>query len=182
MRQSNNQTGTGESRRGHWQKPDNTPNSEERALQRFAQMMIEKISSFQGDWKKPWFTEGALTWPKNLSGREYNGLNAMMLMMHCEKEGFKLPVFCTFDRVTSLNYGKDKEGGRVAAADAQGNELPRVSVNKGSKSIPVFITTFTCVDKETKEKIKYDDYKRLSAEEQKGYNVLLLSAKHESPL
>lgn len=171
MRQSNNQTGTGESRRGHWQKPDNTPNSEERALQRFAQMMIEKISSFQGDWKKPWFTEGALTWPKNLSGREYNGLNAMMLMMHCEKEDFKLPVFCTFDRVTSLNYGKDKEGGRVAAADAQGNELPRVSVNKGSKSIPVFITTFTCVDKETKEKIKYDDYKRLSAEEQKGYNV-----------
>ena len=171
MRQSNNQTGSSESRRGHWQKPDNTPNSEERALQRFAQMMIEKISSFQGDWKKPWFTEGALTWPKNLSGREYNGLNAMMLMMHCEKEGFKLPVFCTFDRVTSLNYGKDKEGGRVAAADAQGNELPRVSVNKGSKSIPVFITTFTCVDKETKEKIKYDDYKRLSAEEQKGYNV-----------
>ena len=171
MRQSNNQTGSGESRRGHWQKPDNTPNSEERALQRFAQMMIEKISSFQGDWKKPWFTEGALTWPKNLSGREYNGMNAMMLMMHCEKEGFKLPVFCTFDRVTSLNYGKDKEGGRVAAADAQGNELPRVSVNKGSKSIPVFITTFTCVDKETKEKIKYDDYKRLSAEEQKGYNV-----------
>ncbi len=171
MRQNNNQTGSGESRRGHWQKPDNTPNSEERALQRFAQMMIEKISSFQGDWKKPWFTEGALTWPKNLSGREYNGMNAMMLMMHCEKEGFKLPVFCTFDRVTSLNYGKDKEGGRVAAADAQGNELPRVSVNKGSKSIPVFITTFTCVDKETKEKIKYDDYKRLSAEEQKGYNV-----------
>ena len=48
MRQSNNQTGSGESRRGHWQKPDNTPNSEERALQRFAQMMIEKISSFQG--------------------------------------------------------------------------------------------------------------------------------------
>lgn len=171
MRQNNNQTGSSESRRGHWQKTDNTPNSEERALQRFAQMMIEKISSFQGDWKKPWFTEGALTWPKNLSGREYNGMNAMMLMMHCEKEGFKLPVFCTFDRVTSLNYGKDKEGGRVAAADAQGNELPRVSVNKGSKSIPVFITTFTCVDKETKEKIKYDDYKRLSAEEQKGYNV-----------
>ena len=89
------------------------PSAEDRALEKFAEMMIEKISTLQSDWKKPWFTEGALTWPKNLSGREYNGMNAMMLMMHCEKEGFKLPVFCTFDRVVGLNYGKDKEGGKV---------------------------------------------------------------------
>ena len=147
------------------------PSAEDRALEKFAEMMIEKISTLQSDWKKPWFTEGALTWPKNLSGREYNGMNAMMLMMHCEKEGFKLPVFCTFDRVVGLNYGKDKEGGKVPLTDAEGNELPKVSVNKGSKSIPVFITTFTCVDKETKEKIKYDDYKRLTEEERAKYNV-----------
>ena len=147
------------------------PSAEDRALEKFAEMMIEKISTLQSDWKKPWFTEGALTWPKNLSGREYNGMNAMMLMMHCEKEGFKLPVFCTFDRVVGLNYGKDKEGGKVQLADAEGNELPKVSINKGSKSIPVFITTFTCVDKETKEKIKYDDYKRLTEEEKAKYNV-----------
>lgn len=147
------------------------PSAEDRALEKFAEMMIEKISTLQSDWKKPWFTEGALTWPKNLSGREYNGMNAMMLMMHCEKEGFKLPVFCTFDRVVGLNYGKDKEGGKVQLTDAEGNELPKVSINKGSKSIPVFITTFTCVDKETKEKIKYDDYKRLSEEEKAKYNV-----------
>ena len=145
--------------------------AEDRALEKFAEMMIEKISTLQSDWKKPWFTEGALTWPKNLSGREYNGMNAMMLMMHCEKEGFKLPVFCTFDRVVGLNYGKDKEGGKVQLTDAEGNELPKVSINKGSKSIPVFITTFTCVDKETKEKIKYDDYMRLSEDEKAKYNV-----------
>ena len=147
------------------------PSAEDRALEKFAEMMIEKISTLQSDWKKPWFTEGTLTWPKNLSGREYNGMNAMMLMMHCEKEGFKLPVFCTFDRVVGLNYGKDKEGGKVQLTDAEGNELPKVSINKGSKSIPVFITTFTCVDKETKEKIKYDDYKRLTEEEKAKYNV-----------
>lgn len=147
------------------------PSAEDRALEKFAEMMIEKISTLQSDWKKPWFTEGALTWPKNLSGREYNGMNAMMLMMHCEKEGFKLPVFCTFDRVVGLNYSKDKEGCKVQLTDAEGNELPKVSINKGSKSIPVFITTFTCVDKETKEKIKYDDYKRLTEEEKAKYNV-----------
>lgn len=149
----------------------NGPSAEDRALEKFAEMMIEKISTLQSDWKKPWFTEGALTWPKNLSGREYNGMNAMMLMMHCEKEGFKLPVFCTFDRVVGLNYGKNKEGGKVKLTDSEGNELPMVSVNKGSKSMPVFITTFTCVDKETKERIKYDDYKRLPEEERSKYNV-----------
>lgn len=40
--------------------------------------MIEKIESIRGDWKKPWFMEGALQWPRNLSGREYNGMNAFM--------------------------------------------------------------------------------------------------------
>lgn len=54
--------------------------SEDRALDKFAEMMIEKINTLQNDWKKPWFTEGSLTWPKNLSGREYNGMNAVMLL------------------------------------------------------------------------------------------------------
>ncbi|MBO5058939.1 MAG: DNA primase, partial [Prevotella sp.] len=33
------------------------------------------------------------------------------------------------------------------------------------------LTTFTCVHKETKERIKWDDYKRLSQDEQEKYNV-----------
>ena len=33
------------------------------------------------------------------------------------------------------------------------------------------LTTFTCIHKETKEKIKYDDYKKLSEEEKQAYNV-----------
>ncbi len=136
------------------------PNSEDKALDLFAEMMIEKIESIRTDWKKPWFTEGALQWPKNLNGREYNGMNAFMLLLHCEKEGYKIPRFCTFDCVQRLNKpGKD------------GEELPRVSVLRGEKSFPVMLTTFTCVHKETKEKIKYDDYKNLSDTEKEQYNV-----------
>ena len=136
------------------------PNSEEKALGLFAEMMIEKIESINKDWRKPWFTEGALQWPRNLSGREYNGMNAFMLMLHCEKEGYKIPRFCTFDCVQRMNKpGKD------------GQELPRVSVLRGEKSFPVMLTTFTCIHKETKEKIKYDDYKNLSEDEKKEYNV-----------
>ena len=136
------------------------PNSEDKALDLFAEMMIEKIESIRKDWKKPWFTEGALQWPRNLSGREYNGMNAFMLLLHCEKEGYEIPRFCTFDCVQRLNKpGKD------------GQELPRVSVLRGEKSFPVMLTTFTCIHKETKQKIKYDDYKKLSDEEKERYNV-----------
>ena len=132
-------------------------------INKWATLMIEKIESINKDWKKPWFTEGALQWPKNLNGREYNGLNALMLLLQCEKQGWQIPRFCTFDCVQRLNNAEKK--------DANGEALPRVSVLKGERSFPVFITTFTCIDKDTKERIKYDDYKRLSEEERKQYNV-----------
>ena len=145
---------------GYKRQKTDGPNSEEKALDLFAEMMIEKIESISKDWRKPWFTEGALQWPRNLSGREYNGMNALMLLLHCEKEGYKIPRFCTFDCVQRMNKpGKD------------GQELPRVSVLRGEKSFPVMLTTFTCIHKETREKIKYDDYKRLSDDEKQEYNV-----------
>ena len=83
-----------------------------------------------------------------------------LLLLHCEKEGYKIPRFCTFDCVQRLNKpAKD------------GEELPRVSVLRGEKSFPVMLTTFTCIHKETKEKIKYDDYKKLSDGDKQQYNV-----------
>ena len=139
------------------------PSAEDKALGLFADMMIERIQSLSGKdgWKKPWFTEGALQWPKNLNGREYNGMNAMMLLLHCEKEGYKIPRFCTFDRIQQFNKtGKKDE-----------EQKPRVSVLKGEHSFPVMLTTFTVVNKETKEHIKWEDYKLLSQEEREKYNV-----------
>ena len=47
-------------------------------INKWVTLMIEKIESIRKDWRKPWFTEGALQWPRNLSGREYNGMNAIM--------------------------------------------------------------------------------------------------------
>lgn len=139
------------------------PSAEDKALDLFAEMMIDKIQSLAGKdgWKKPWFTNGTLQWPKNLNGREYNGQNAIMLMLLCEKEGYKIPRFCTFDCIQRMNN-----------KDYNGNEdVPRVSVLKGEHSFPVMLTTFTCVHKETKERIKWDDYKRLSQDEKEKYNV-----------
>lgn len=144
--------------------------AEDRALDKFAELMIEKIESIQQDWKKPWFTPGAVQVPKNLSGREYNGMNSIILMMQQEKNGWQANRYATHDRFAALNYSKDKYG-ITPAKDAEGNKLPQVLVNKGEKSTPVFITVFSVVDPETKEKIKYDDYKQMSEEERAKYNV-----------
>ena len=145
------------------QKINEKPTAEQKALDLFSEMMIAKIESLSGKdgWKKPWFTEGALQWPKNLNGREYNGMNAFLLLLHCEKEGYKIPRFCTFDRIQQFN----KPGSRDKEAK------PRVSVLKGEHSFPVMLTTFTVVDKETKERIKWEDYKLLSQEQREKYNV-----------
>ena len=145
------------------QKINEKPTAEQKALDLFTEMMIAKIESLskKDGWKKPWFTEGTLQWPKNLNGREYNGMNAFLLLLHCEKEGYKIPRFCTFDRIQQFNKpgSKDKEA------------KPRVSVLKGEHSFPVMLTTFTVVDKETKERIKWEDYKLLSQEQREKYNV-----------
>ena len=148
----------------------NSESAQERALNLFADMMIEKIESIMTDWSKPWFTEGIASWPKNLSGRCYNGMNSLMLLMHCEKQGYKYPVFCTFDRVMGLNYNKTSVG-NVPAVDAEGNKRPMVSVNKGEKSFPVFLTCFTVVEKDTNNKIKYEEYRQMSDSEKEHYNV-----------
>lgn len=139
------------------------PSAEDKALELFSDLMVERILALTGKdgWKKPWFAESTLRWPKNLNGREYNGQNALMLLLHCEKEGYKIPRFCTFDCIQRIN-SKDNRGKE---------DVPRVSVLKGEHSFPVMLTTFTCVHKETKERIKWDDYKRLSQNEQERYNV-----------
>lgn len=74
-------------------------------------------------------------------------------------------------RVAGMNYSVDKEGNRKPLMDDNGEKLPAVTVNKGERSFPIFLTSFTVVNRETREKIKYEDYKRLSEEEKKEYNV-----------
>ena len=147
------------------------PSAADRALERFTELMIEKIQSFQGNWKKPWFMPSTTLPPQNLSGRHYNGGNSLMLMLQAEKMGYDIPVWGTFDRITNLNTVKDKHGNVFYERDENGFKKPQVTVNKGEKSFPVFLTTFTVVDPKTKEKIPYDDYRNLSKEEQAKYKV-----------
>lgn len=146
--------------------------AEDRALETFTDLLITKIESMQSDWKKPWFTSGTgARWPKNASGREYNGGNALMLSLQAERKGYKLPVWMTFDRVNALNYRKSKENTSSPALDENGNKLPHVGVKKGEKGFPVFITVFNVVNPLTREKVKYDDWKLMPADERAKFNV-----------
>lgn len=144
-----------------YSKNPNTPSAEDKALDRFTELMIDKIKSIDHDWEKPWFTDGALVWPRNLHGRRYNGGNALMLMLHAEKEGYRLPVWCTFNSI-QRNLNPQQKGSE---------EREAVHVLKGEKSFPVFLTTFTVIDKDTKERIPWEDYKKLSNDEKKQYNI-----------
>ena len=67
----------------------NARSAEDRALDLFADLMIEKIQNIQQDWKKPWFTPQSAQLPRNLSGRQYNGFNSIVLMMMQEKHGWQ---------------------------------------------------------------------------------------------
>ncbi len=96
----------------------------DKALLRFTELMIDKIQTLQGDWKKPWFTPGATQPPQNLSGRHYNGGNSLMLMLQAEKMGYDIPVWGTFDRITNLNYVKDKNGNVFQARTSKGTNFP----------------------------------------------------------
>lgn len=145
--------------------------AEDRALELFGELMVDKIRNIQQDWKKPWFTPQSAQLPRNLSGRQYNGFNSIVLMMQQEKHGWQTSRYATFDRISAMNYQKNKEGANIHAVDKDGNKLPLVSVNKGEKSTPVMLTTFTCVNPETKERVKYDDYKQMTEEERAKYNV-----------
>lgn len=154
-----------------------TPNpdglsAEDRALNVFADIMIDKIRNLQQDWKQPWISPGAAQLPRNLNGRNYNGMNSIILMFLQEKHGWQTSRYATFDRIVDMNYAKDKDGKRIKPlTDDNGNKLPFVCVNKGKKSTPVMITTFTCVHKETNERIKYDDYKQLDDKERNQFSV-----------
>ena len=145
---------------------------EDKAFDLYAEMLIKKIeSSSKSEWKKPWFAE--MSWPKSLYGKSYNGMNALMLSLVCEKKGYGIPVFATRDRIFSLNFkdGKIKSGEHEL--DKDGNRLPFVHVLKGEHSFPVFLTSVTVIKKDSipRVKIPWSEYVKLSSEEKEDYNV-----------
>ncbi len=93
----------------------------DKALQRFAELMIEKIQQVEDNWQKPWLNIKGGGIPQNIDGRAYNGVNSFMLFLLSEKAQYSLPVYMTF----------------MQAKDSGLNIL------KGEKSFPVIYWNFS---------------------------------------
>ena len=146
-----------------------TVSKEIRALNIFTKMMTEKLQTIDDSWEHELSKKLNGLRPVNCQGREYADINKLMLMMHCEKMNYQLPVFMTYNQCISLNFTDSPQGG-VQATDAEGNKMPWVHVRKGEKSFPLFRTVLKVVAEDGKE-IPFDQYKYLSDDGKKKYKV-----------
>lgn len=123
--------------------------SNDKALQLFADLMIEKIEEVSDDPSKRWFSVAGHGFPQNVEGRLYQGMNSLILYLLCEKMSYKTPVFMTF-----------------LQAKAQ-----EVNVLKGQKAFPVLYWNFS-IKNENGSKIRLDEYNSLNDDEKKEYKVV----------
>ena len=171
---TNNKSQDTSSSKGRWTSSYNEDGDNEssraRAFQLFGQMMIEKIKSFKGHWEQPWFDPG-LKIPRAIYGKKYHGMNAVMLMLLCEKKGYKIPVFATRGHIFAMNFKNNNRKVGEHLLDENGNKREFVHILKDSKSFPVFESKTTVTHKKTGEEIPYSDYRELTLEEKQDYKT-----------
>ena len=122
------------------------------ALDRFAEMMIERMEKMkESDWKQGWIggANGFAGLPQNVGGRNYSGSNSFFLQLQTAAKGYQLPVYLTFNQAHNL----------------------KAHVLKGEKSFPVVYWDMMVKDKDGK-KVSSDEYKAMTKEECKNLDVI----------
>lgn len=83
-------------------------------FQEVTDSILEALEQGVSPWQKPWETYGASSFPVNASsGREYQGINVILLWGACRKEGFTTNRWLTFDQIRKLG-GKVSKGQRAS--------------------------------------------------------------------
>lgn len=116
--------------------------SEQKVAEAFTELMIERIKEMQVDWQKPWVNVGFTGMPQNINGRHYNGMNSLMLMLLRQKEGYRTPVFMTFQQAKKNGW----------------------DVKKGEKGFPVELWSHNIKDKDG-HTLTNEEYNNLSEAE-----------------
>ena len=122
------------------------------ALDRFAEMMIERMEKMkESDWKQGWIggANGFAGLPQNVGGRNYSGSNSFFLQLQTAAKGYQIPVYLTFNQAHNL----------------------KAHVLKGEKSFPVVYWDMMVKDKDGK-KVSSDEYKAMTKEERKNLDVI----------
>ena len=160
----------------HWTGED-TKSAEDRALDTFAELMMERIKAIDKDWQKPWIEKGSFMMPRNLSGRPYNGINTFLLLLYSAKQKFDMPVFVTHNQIAYDLNNKSKlkedktEKPAVDLNPVEGENPGFVHVLKGEKAFPVFLSIPTVREKDTNKPITLSEYNDMTKEEQERYYV-----------
>lgn len=126
-------------------------NSGQTALDRFAEMMVERMERMKdSDWQQGWIG-GARSagLPQNILGRNYSGSNSFFLQLYSAQQGYELPVFLTFKQAHNF----------------------KAHVLKGEKSFPVIYWDMLVRDKDGK-KVSSDEYRAMSRDERKNLDVI----------
>lgn len=132
--------------------PGSTAGAGQVALDRFAEMMIDRMEQMKdSDWKQGWIggANGYAGLPQNVGGRNYSGSNSFFLQLQTAAKGYQLPVYLTFNQAHNL----------------------KAHVLKGEKSFPVVYWDMMVKDKDGK-KVSSDEYKAMSKDERKKLDVI----------
>lgn len=132
--------------------PGTTAGAGQVALDRFAEMMIDRMEQMKDSgWKQGWIggANGYAGLPQNVGGRNYSGSNSFFLQLQTASKGYQLPVYLTFNQAHNL----------------------KAHVLKGEKSFPVVYWDMMVKDKSGK-KVSSDEYKAMSKEEKKNLDVI----------
>lgn len=120
------------------------------ALEKYAELMIQKIKEVNSNWERPWFSSQFKGFPQNLSGRQYNNYNKLLLYILCDRENYTTPIFLTFQQAQKEN----------------------ILIRKGSKSFPISYYDLDIKNISTGERVTKEFYNELSKLEKKDYRVI----------
>lgn len=128
----------------------NEPTRIDRALERFANMMIERLeASKEKNWEQGWTSGTTLMGlPQNIKGWTYVGGNAFLLQMHTMTKGYHVPVYMTAKQA--------RENGAL--------------IKKGEPSVPVFKWGLNVKD-ENGKRLSEEKFLLLSKDEQEKCQV-----------
>jgi len=71
-------------------------------------LIVEQLKEFESTgltprWLQPWSNEGKLSWPSNLDGTTYSGINVLVLLALQEKFGFPNSTWGTYNAYNAKN-------------------------------------------------------------------------------
>ena len=124
----------------------------ERAVEKFADMMVKRMEEMQkSHWKQGW-TDGAANFgmPRNIVSGTLNNSNAFFLMLHTSMSGFTMPVYMTFKQAKNLG----------------------LKISKGAEAVPVVYWNKTYKDKDGKP-IDRETYVNMTDEEREVQGVIV---------